>query len=89
MSPVQRRACLALVGLSYGRCRFASSFARNMQRRAERADWAAVELTPRQLRRLAKQHQRYRRQIRSPHLLFWAQRTLADLSKLQEEPCPR
>jgi hypothetical protein len=90
MTAIQRSACLSLVGLAYGRAAKARAFARSMQRRAESNGWHVIELTPKQVRRLAKQVRRYRRQIKSPDLLFWAQRTLAEAQPLfpLEASCP-
>lgn len=91
MTPIQRRACLALspISVAYGRAQFSRRFGHCMQRRAESPRWEWIELTPRQLHRLATNLRRYRRQIRNQDLLFWAQRTLAELSQIEEIPCPK
>jgi hypothetical protein len=92
VTSMQRRACFSLNGLSFGRSGLGvRSFARAMVRRAECVAWKSIELTPRQLERLARAVRRFRRQIGDPNLLFWSQRVLAEqaFSTLsQEEPCP-
>jgi hypothetical protein len=80
MTPIQRRACRSLQHVAYGRARGHRVFGLVMARRAERRNWQRVELTPKQLRRVALLVRRYRRQITSPNLLFWAQRTLVELA---------
>lgn len=78
MTKIERKACLALKGVAYGRHRGDRRFGHAVAKFASRRDWPAVELTDRQIARVAYQVRRYRRQIDSPNLLFWAQRTLAD-----------
>jgi len=86
MTPIQRKACLSLRGLSYGRFGLGThAFARAMVRRGEARAWPFIELSQRNLMRLARSVRRFRRQICDPHLLFLAQRTLAEAN--QEEPC--
>jgi hypothetical protein len=75
---MQRRACRALQHVAYGRSQALRNFGRGMAKRASRDDWQSIELTPRQLERIARTVRRYRRQITNPNLLFWAQRTLAE-----------
>jgi len=90
MTPIQRKACLSVNGLRFGLngLRF-QSFARSMVRRGEMPGWKLIELTPRQLCRLALMIRRFLRQIGDDNLLFWAQRVLADakFSVPEEEPC--
>lgn len=92
MTPIQRTACLTISGLAYGRATGDRNFARAMVRLAAGEGWESIELTTRQLQRLARHHRRYRRQVRSPNLLFWAQRVLAEAVSsvpTQEESCPQ
>jgi hypothetical protein len=49
-----------------------------MVRRAECPGWRSIELTDRQLARLARTVRKFRRQIDDPHLLYWSQRVLAE-----------
>jgi hypothetical protein len=49
-----------------------------MFRRGSSSGWQSIELTPRQLARLARHLRKYRRQVADPDLLFWCQRVLAD-----------
>lgn len=79
MTPIQRKACLALRGLAFGRLGGYRSFARAMVGVAELQCWSLIELTDWQIQRLAQSVRKFRRQIRNPHLLFWAQRTLTEL----------
>jgi len=74
---MQRRACRALQHVAYGRAQSLRNFGRAIAKRASRDEWQSIELTPRQLERVARTIRRYRRQITNPNLLFWAQRTLA------------
>lgn len=78
MTTIQRKACLALRGLAFGHHAGARSFGKAMIRRADDPAWFDIDLTPTQLTRLAKCVRKFRRQIRNPHLLFWAQRVLAE-----------
>ena len=78
MTSIQRRACRSLKDVAYGRHAGDRTFGRAMAEKASRPNWEWIELTAKQLARVARQVRRYRRQIRSPDLLFWAQRTLAE-----------
>lgn len=78
MTPIQRRACRSLKNVAYGRAHRHRVFGLVMARKAERRNWQRIELTPKQLRRVAMLVRRYRRQIGSPNLLFWSQRMLAE-----------
>jgi hypothetical protein len=78
MTPMLRKACLSLKCVAYGRHRGDRRFGNAVAGFASRPDWQAVQLTDRQIARVAYQVRRYRRQIGSPNLLFWAQRTLAE-----------
>lgn len=90
MTPMQRHACHSLRGLAFGRQLGYHSFARSMVRLAGLPAWPAIDLSPRQVRRLAICVRKFRRQIADPHLLFWSQRALAELATItQEEPCPQ
>jgi hypothetical protein len=83
VTPIQRSACLALKGVSFGLVSGGQHlFARSMVRRGECPGWALIELSPKQLTRLAQTVRKFRRQIRNPDLQFWAQRVLADASFL-------
>jgi hypothetical protein len=88
MTPIQRRACLSLrdVRLSqFGPHRFRKA----LIAQAESQTWASIELSAKQVRRLARIVRTFRRQIANPHLLFWAQRVLAEQRFLQEDVCPK
>ena len=91
MTPIQRRACLALSRIGYGRnpaMLGAMTFGNAMLCRGERGDWRSIEFTDRQLHRLAKHIRKFRRQIGEPNLLFWSQRVLAEACFFsKEEPC--
>jgi hypothetical protein len=78
MTPMQRNACESLRGLRFGRCGGYREFARLMVRSAEIGAWPAIQLTPKQIQRLARAIRRFRRQINDANLLFWAQRVLAE-----------
>lgn len=82
MTRMQRKACLSLAGLSYGRADWCRQFGRKMVRLAERKDWQLLNLTPRQLLTLARVVSRFRRQIANPNLQFWSQRTLVESAAL-------
>lgn len=89
MTPIQRRACLALYPVSYGRLIGPRAFALAMHRRADGEGWRSIQLTDRQLERLANHVRKFRRQIGDPNLLFWAQRVLAEAKfSKKEEGCP-
>jgi hypothetical protein len=86
---IQRQACLAAGKIRFGRnpkTMGGRAFAKAMSRRGSSGAWKAIELSSRQLWRLARLIRKYRRQIADPNLLFWAQRTLAESSlSLHEE----
>jgi len=86
MTAIQRRACRSLEHVAYGRAANSRRFGLAVARRANRGDWRSIELTPKQLERVARMIRRFRRQIGSPDLLFWAQRTLAESRLFQLQP---
>lgn len=78
MTPMQRRACLALRDITFGYLPGARPFVRSMIAQGESDDLESIKLTKRQLAGLARTLRRFRRQLRNPHLLFWSQRVLAE-----------
>ncbi len=88
MTPIQRRACLALSGVTLSR--FSPRHFRYAVVELAQSDrWPAVELSAKQVALLARTVRKYRRQIGDANLLFWAQRVLAEgsIDSKLEEPC--
>jgi hypothetical protein len=87
MTPMQRRACLALRTITLGKFG-PRRLIEWLVSRGESDRWESIKLTARQLARLARIHRKYRRQVGDVHVLFWSQRVLADeVFSTQEEPC--
>lgn len=83
MTPMQRRACLALGQITFGHFPIgARRFAQSMIERAESERWKSIELSGKQLAAVARTVRKFRRQVKNPHVLFWAQRLLAEQSPL-------
>jgi hypothetical protein len=83
MTRIQRQACLAAGKILFGRnpvMMGGRPFARAMSRRGSSGAWKLIELSDRQVFRLALLIRTYRRQVGDPNLLFWAQRTLVEAS---------
>jgi hypothetical protein len=89
MTSMERKACLALRGVEFGRAVRYRVWARGLVRLGDLPAWPRIMLTERQRYRLARSVRKFRRQIANPNLLFWSQRVLAELfqSQSQEEPC--
>jgi hypothetical protein len=85
MTPIQRRACLLLRGIQTGKFG-PRRLIKALEARGLSDDWESIELSGRQLWRLARIHRKYRRQVGCADVLFWSQRLLAEQQFSTQQP---